>query len=68
MLWIQHVNNTVIILSCEFLAVAMDMIMSAHMSAYLHIHRFFGKFRLILGNTPSPVRVMSCTGRKATFS
>lgn len=68
MLWIQHVSNTVIIVYCNFLAVAKDMLMSVHMSASLHIHTFWGKFRLILGNTPSPVRMMSCTGRKATFS
>lgn len=32
------------------------------------LQRFVGKFRLILGNIPSPVRVMTCGGRKATFS
>lgn len=32
-------TNTVIVVYCEFLAVAKDMLMFVHMSAYLHIHR-----------------------------
>lgn len=45
-----------------------NTIMGVCKGAGLCVHKFFGKFRLILGNTPSPVRVMSWGGKKATFS